>query len=309
MASTEKHPRKIIPFLWFDSQAEEAVNFYTTVFSQSKVHGLTHYEETGKEFHHKEPGTVMTVEFELEGQSFVAINGGPQFKFTPAVSFMVNCSTAEEVDTLWERLSEGGTALMPLDTYPFSKRYGWIQDKYGLSWQLILANPEGDWRPRFTPSLLFVGNNAGKAEEAMKHYLEVFNHSKPGHLERYGANQPPNKEGMIMYADFVLENEWFSIMDSALEHGFTFNEAISFQIMCKDQQEVDYYWEKLTANGGEESMCGWLKDRYGLSWQVVPVALPALMNSPDPEKAKKATEAMFKMKKIDINAIFKTLDI
>lgn len=299
----EKQTQKILPFLWFDDQAEEAVYFYTAVFAQSKVNGTTQYDETGKEFHGKKPGSVMTVDFELEGQRFVAINGGPQFKFNPSVSFIVNCATAKEVDALWEKLFEGGTALMPLDSYPFSKRYGWVQDKYGVSWQLILSDSGGDWRPRFTPSLMFVKHNAGKAESAIRHYLEIFHHSKMGHIEHYGTNHAPNKEDMVMYADFMLENEWFAAMDSALEHDFTFNEAISFQVMCKDQEEVDYYWDKLTADGGEESMCGWLKDRYGLSWQIVPTVLTELLNSADTEKAKRVAEALFQMRKIDSNIL------
>ncbi len=295
--------QKIIPFLWFDHEAEEAVYFYTAVFSQSKVRGTTQYEETGKEFHGQRPGSVMTVDFELEGQRFVALNGGPHFKFNPSVSFMVNCATAEEVEALWEKLYEGGTVLMPLDTYPFSLRYGWVQDKYGVSWQLIVGDAESDWRPRFTPSFLFVGSSAGKAESAIQYYLKTFQNAEMGYIEHYGPNHPPNKEDMVMYADFKLENEWFAAMDSALEHDFTFNEAISFQIMCKDEHEVDYYWNKLTADGGEERMCGWLKDRFGISWQVVPVALSDWLNNADADKAKKVAQAMFTMRKLDINAL------
>lgn len=306
MANQEE--QKIIPFLWFDHEAEKAVCFYTAVFPQSKVSGTTQYQETGKEFHGKQPGSVMTVDFELEGHRFVAINGGPQFKFTPSISFMVSCSSVDEVEALWGKLFEGGTVLMPLDTYPFSPRYGWVQDKYGVSWQLILSDSEGGPRSRFTPSLLFVGSSAGKAESAIQHYLSVFHHAEMGYIEHYGSNHPPNKEDMVMYADFMLEGQWFAAMDSALAHDFSFNEAISFQIMCKDQEEVDDYWYKLTANGGEESMCGWLKDRYGVSWQVVPVELPNLLNSADADKAKKVAEAMFTMRKLDINVLKQTAD-
>ncbi len=300
MANQEQ---KIIPFLWFDYEAEEAAYFYTAVFPQSKVRGTTQYQEAGKEFHGKEPGSVMTVDFELEGYRFVAINGGPQFKFTPSISFMVSCSSVEEVNSLWEKLYEGGTALMPLDTYPFSARYGWLQDKYGVSWQLIVRDQKSGFRPRFVPSLLFVGESAGSAESALQHYVEVFHNAKMGDIEHYGKNHPPNKEDMVMYADFMLEGQWFSAMDSSLEHDFTFSEALSFQVMCKDQAEIDYYWDKLTANGGEESMCGWLKDRYGISWQIVPVELHHLLNSADADKAKKVANNMFKMRKLDLNIL------
>ena len=138
-------------------------------------------------------------------------------------------------------MSDGGTVLMPIGQYPFSERSGWVQDKYGLSWQLILSNPEGDSRPPIVPCMLFVGENCGKAEEAINFYLSVFRNSKQGNLIRYSVGQEPDKEGTIMFADFMLENYWFAAMDSAREHNFTFNEAISFIVSCGGQEEIDYY--------------------------------------------------------------------
>ncbi len=115
--------QKIIPFLWFDNQAEEAANFYTSIFKNSKIVSINHYGEAGPQ----PKGTVMSVTFELEGQEFYALNGGPVFTFSPAISFFVNCETQEEVDELWEKLSAGGEKQGP----------GWIKDKYGLSWQVV----------------------------------------------------------------------------------------------------------------------------------------------------------------------------
>src|SRR5690606_14773667 len=146
----------------------------------------------------------------------------------------------------WEKLSEGGIALMPLDKYPFSERFGWIQDKYGLSWQLILTNPQGEERPFIIPSLLFVGEVCGRAEEAMDLYLSVFRNSRKGQVARHGAGPGPDKEGTILFCDFMLENEWFVAMDSAHSHQFAFNEAISFMVNCQTQEEIDYFWEKLS---------------------------------------------------------------
>jgi predicted 3-demethylubiquinone-9 3-methyltransferase (glyoxalase superfamily) len=154
--------QKIVPNLWFDTEAEEAAEFYISVFKDSRIVNVAHYTEVGP----GEPGTVMTVEFELDGQRFVGINGGPQFQF---------------------------------------------------------------------------------------------------------------------------------------------DEAVSFQISCEDQDEVDYYWERLT-EGGEESQCGWLKDRYGLSWQVVPTGMEEVFSDPDPERAKRAMEAMLKMRKLDIEALRSAAD-
>jgi predicted 3-demethylubiquinone-9 3-methyltransferase (glyoxalase superfamily) len=188
---------------------------------------------------------------------------------------------------------------MPLDKYPFSERYGWIRDQYGLSWQLILSNPAGGERPAIVPSLLFVGAVAGQAEEAVNFYLSVFRNSKRGIVARYGKGQEPDKDGTIMFSDFMLGDQWFAAMDSALEHEFAFNEAISFLVPCETQEEIDYYWEKLSAVP-EAEQCGWLKDQYGLSWQVWPTAMGEMMTKGTPEQIARVTEAFLPMKKFDI---------
>jgi predicted 3-demethylubiquinone-9 3-methyltransferase (glyoxalase superfamily) len=185
-----------------------------------------------------------------------------------------------------------------LDQGQISERYGWIQDKYGLSWQLILTNPAGQPRPWIIPTLLFVGERCGQAEEAGAFYRAVFKNSEAGMIARYGANQAPDKEGTLMFSDFRLENLWLAAMDSAGEHHFTFNEAISLIVSCDSQQQIDSYWEKLSAHP-EAEQCGWLKDRFGLSWQIVPAALDRLMHG-TPEQRARVTQAFLKMKKFDI---------
>lgn len=290
--------KKIIPHLWFDKQAEEAVNFYIGVFGNGKTGTVARYPEAGKEIHGMEPGTVMTMEFELLGCPFLALNGGPHFKFTPAISFMVHCDTKEQVDILWEKLIEGGTVLMPLDTYPFSERYGWLKDKYGLTWQLIYSNSMAV-EQKIVPSLMFAGVVAGKAEEAINFYTALFKDSAVGMIARYPADQAPDKEGTIMYADFILTGQKFAAMDSVRVHDFIFNEAVSLVVLCKDQAEIDYFWGKLSAVP-EAEQCGWLKDMYGVSWQIVPTGMAEIMNNPDKEKTNRAMAAMLQMKKIDI---------
>jgi predicted 3-demethylubiquinone-9 3-methyltransferase (glyoxalase superfamily) len=121
--------QKITPCLWFDDQAEEAVEFYTAIFRNSKIVKVARYGEAGREVHGKPAGTVMVVAFELDGQAFTALNGGPMFKFNEAISFQVNCETQEEVDYYWEKLSEGGDET--------AQQCGWLKDKYGASWQVI----------------------------------------------------------------------------------------------------------------------------------------------------------------------------
>jgi predicted 3-demethylubiquinone-9 3-methyltransferase (glyoxalase superfamily) len=284
--------QKITSHLWFDKEAKEAAEFYTSLFPDSKVTNITTLHDTPS-------GDCDIVSFELWGMKFMAISGGPLFKFNPSISFIVGCETVEEVNRFWEKLSENGTALMPLDAYPFSERYGWIQDKYGLSWQLIFTKPEGDERPRIVPSLLFVGDKAGKAEEAINFYLSVFNDSKMGAVARYGPDQEPDKEGTIMFADFMLEGLWLAAMDSAHGHAFTFNEAISFIVSCDTQEEIDYYWEKLMAVP-EAEQCGWLKDKYGISWQIAPTALDDMLSKGTREQIDRVTQAFLPMKKFDI---------
>jgi predicted 3-demethylubiquinone-9 3-methyltransferase (glyoxalase superfamily) len=125
MAST----KPITPCLWFDTQAEEAARFYTSIFKNSRIGAISRYDEAGHETHGRPAGSVMTVEFELNGQKFTALNGGPHFKFNEAISFQIFCDSQEEVDSYWNKLSQGGD--------PKAQQCGWVKDKYGLSWQVI----------------------------------------------------------------------------------------------------------------------------------------------------------------------------
>jgi len=296
--------QKITPNLWFDRQAEEAGKFYVSAFKNSRVGKIMRASKAGFEIHGLPEGTVMTIEFEIEGQKFIAINGGPLFKFTPAVSFLVACNTMKEVDALWKKLSEGGVSLMELGEYPFSEKYGWTQDRYGLSWQVMFMG-DRKIKQKITPTFMFVGEQCGKAEAAINFYTSVFNNAKIGDIDRYGKGEEPDKEGTIKHAAFTLENQEFAAMDSALKHDFTFNEAISFMVECETQEEIDYFWRKLTADGGQESVCGWLKDKFGVSWQVSPTVLGEMLRDPDKEKVERVTNAFLKMKKFDIGELKK----
>jgi predicted 3-demethylubiquinone-9 3-methyltransferase (glyoxalase superfamily) len=292
------HVQKIVPHFWFDKGAKEAAEFYCSFFPDSKVTSVTTLHDTPS-------GDVDTVSFELWGQKFMGIGAGPLFKFNPSISFFVNFDPSreenarEKLDAMWQKLSEGGNALMPLDKYPFSEWYGWIEDKYGISWQLILTDPDGDPRPPIVPSLMFVGDVCGKAEEAINFYLSVFKNSKKGIIARYPKGMEPDQEGTLMFSDFILENQWFAAMDGAHEHKFSFNEAISLMVYCDTQEEIDGYWEKLSAVP-EAEQCGWLKDRYGVSWQIVPTAMDEMMSQGTPEQMRRVTEAFLAMKKFDL---------
>jgi predicted 3-demethylubiquinone-9 3-methyltransferase (glyoxalase superfamily) len=287
--------QKIVPHLWFDHQAEEATNFYTSLFKQSTIMNTSHYGEAAPDS--SEKGQVMSVTFQLEGQTFIALNGGPHFAFTPAISFFVNCDSPEEVDSYWANLSEGGTALMELGTYPFSERFGWIQDQFGISWQVNLGHRD----QRITPSLMFVGKQHGKAEQAMSDYISLFDNSAIDQIERYG-HDAGEMSGTVQHAQFHLASQKFKAMDSGLDHAFTFNEAISLFVNCETQEEVDTLWDKLSG-GGVVQQCGWLKDQYGVSWQIIPTILGELLQDPDPVKSQNVMQAMLQMKKLDIVAL------
>ena len=291
---------KIAPHLWFDKEAKEATEFYCSLFPNSKITNITTITDTPS-------GDCDIVSFELAGHPYMAISAGPLFRFNPSVSFMVNFDPSKDPDaekhlnTVWEKLSEGGTSLMPLGEYSFSKRYGWLNDKYGLSWQLILSDPGGEERPFIVPSLLFTENVWGKAEEAVEFYTSVFKNAKQGGIYKYPAGMEPDKEGTVMFSDFMIENQWFAAMDSAREHGYAFNEAVSFMINCDTQDEIDYYWKKLSAFP-ESEQCGWCKDKYGLSWQVSPAVMAEMMKGTH-EQIDRVTQAFLQMKKFDIEEL------
>jgi predicted 3-demethylubiquinone-9 3-methyltransferase (glyoxalase superfamily) len=296
----------IVPHLWYDKEAKEAAELYTSIFPDSKVTNVTTIYDTPS-------GDVEQVSFELCGQEFMAIGAGPYFKLNPSVSFTVKFNEArdnrasERINDVWNKLSDGGAALMPLDTYPFSEKYGWLQDKYGLSWQLMLINSESDDRPMITSSLLFVGDQCGNAEEAMNFYLSVFRNAKPGSIARYPGGMEPDKEGTIMFSDFRLEEMWFTAMDSAHQHDFSFNEAVSFMVKCDTQEEIDYLWETLSANPKSEQ-CGWLKDKFGVSWQIVPAILDDMMTNGTQEQIARVNKAILPMKKLTITELKKAYD-
>jgi len=245
------------------------------------------------------------VTIKLFDQEFSLISAGPFFKLNPSVSFLVACKTKDEVGALWERLSTGGEVLMELGEYPFSEKYGWIQDRYGVSWQLLLINSKV--KQKITPTLMYVGDNCGKAEEAINFYKSIFHNSKLCDILRYGINEDPDKEGTIKHATFILEDQEFAAMDSAHEHKFTFNEAISFMVHCNKQSEIDYYWEKLSTDPAAEQ-CGWLKDKYGFSWQIVPTIMEEMISGQDENKIARVTEAFLKMKKFNISELKKAYE-
>lgn len=289
--------RPIIPCLWFDDRGSEAAEFYSSLFPESEILSTTHYGKEGFEVHGRPEGSVMTVSFRLAGREFLALNGGPHFEFTPAVSFFVTCESEAEVDALWAALGDGGETLMVLDSYDWSERYGWLNDRFGLSWQVALGGP-GTAGQTITPSLTFTGAQCGRAEAAIRRYVSAFENARIDRIQRTDPSVDA-PDALVAHARFNLAGHEFMAMDSAAAHDFTFNEAVSFQVMCDGQAEIDHFWDGL-GEGGEPGRCGWLKDEFGVSWQIVPTALPRLLGGSDAQKAARVTNAFLKMKKFDI---------
>jgi len=259
----------IIPCLWFDGKAKAAAAFYGTIFPNSKL--LSH--------------NPMVTRWELFGQEFMGIDGGPMFKPNPSISFFVNCESKEEAESYWDKLSPEANILMAFGKYPWSELYGFLQDQFGISWQVLVVNPTQNLnKQKIVPSMMFVGDNFGKASEAIKFYTSVFKHSSE-----------------LDPAQFLLDGNGFKAIDSPGNHAFTFNEGISFVVNCHTQEQIDYYWNTFTKDGGKESRCGWCKDKFGVSWQIVPSMLGQLMN--DPARRQKVMEAFMKMNKFDIQTL------
>jgi predicted 3-demethylubiquinone-9 3-methyltransferase (glyoxalase superfamily) len=286
---------KIVTHLWYDKEAREAAEFYVATFGNgSKITSTSKLNNTPS-------GSVDIVTFEVFGREFQAISAGPYFKFNPSVSFHIVCNSKEQVDSLWKKLSDGGEVLMELGEYPFSERFAWVQDKYGLSWQLIYTAGNNVKR-KITPAIMFVGNVNGKAEEAVNFWTSVIHNSKVDSIQHYGKGEEPDKEGSLKFGYFTLLGQEFGAMDSAYEHKFAFSEAISFIVSCDTQAEIDYYWKQLSAVP-EAEQCGWLKDKFGLSWQIVPTIMGEMMMKGSKEQIGRVTEAFLQMKKFDIESL------
>jgi predicted 3-demethylubiquinone-9 3-methyltransferase (glyoxalase superfamily) len=291
--------QKITPHLWYDKEVEEAAEFYVSVFPASRIKSKVIVRNTPSD-------SVDIVNFELMGLEFQAIGAGPLFKFNPSISFFVICTEKEEVDRMWNSLSQGGQVLMELGEYPFSERFGWLQDRYGLSWQLIYSG-EPQARPMISPFVMFVGEVCGRAEEAINFWISVVRDGNINNIMHYGKGEEPDKEGNVKLASFSLFGQEFRALDSAYEHQFQFNEAISFIVNCETQKEIDYFWRALSADPDAEA-CGWLKDKFGVSWQIVPTGLEEMMSGDDLQKIDRMTQALLAMKKLDIAKLREAYD-
>lgn len=297
--------QRIVPHIWFDNQAEEATEFYSNVFDDCRVLRVSHYPNVGQETHGQEAGAVMNVEFEISGFTFLCINAGPVFTTNPSISFFLNFDPSvfddarASLDRHWEVLSDGGLALMELGEYPFSSHYGWVQDRFGVSWQLMLTDPAGEPRPFVVPELMYSGDNVNRAREAIDLYTSMFDNSQVGNLMTYPEPTGEVAAGGLAFGDFQLDGVWFAAMDSPVRHNFDFNEGISLLVNCETQEVIDHFWQMSAVPEAEQ--CGWIKDRFGVSWQIAPADVMEWMGSGDKERNERNFAAMMQMKKIDLS--------
>ncbi|CEA02334.1 3-demethylubiquinone-9 3-methyltransferase [Jeotgalicoccus saudimassiliensis] len=288
--------QKIVPHLWFDKKAVEAAQWYTSIFPNSEIIRKDTFKDTPS-------GQATQVVFKLMGYEFMALSAGPYATKNPSISFIVqvNRNNAELVDKLYKKLKQDGKVLMPLDKYPFNDKYAWVEDKYGTSWQLWLRDHRSN-KNNIVPSLMFANDNKGKAKEATELYVDTFKKSEHLASLNYPPGMEPDTEDMIMHGEARLFNKRFSFNDSGHKHDFDFSEGVSLLVKCDNQKEIDKYWEKLSAVPEAEE-CGWLKDKFGVSWQIVPKVMDEMLEEGTPEQIARVTQAFLKMKKFDIETL------
>ncbi len=255
--------QKITPHLWLDQEAKAAALFYTSIFENTHFVGSTTIKDTPS-------GEIEIAVFELEGLRFYAMSTEAEapFKLNASLSITVACTTEKEIDELWEALSQNGNIMMPLQAYPFAQKYGWVADRYGLSWQLMLQENVVP-KQKMTISFLFAGDGCGRAEEAARFYTNLFPQAKILTTSYYSEGEAKSPQARVNYLSFTLEGQAFTAMDHGYGGEETFNEAFSILVHCKDQKEIDDLWRRLSADPENEA-CGWLKDRFGVSWQLMP---------------------------------------
>lgn len=271
----------IYPCLTLKGKSAGAADFYIQTFGEGKI---------------VQTSPVVTL-IELSGQKFMLLDDGPPSSPNASISFMVISETADETEQYWHKLIDGGKAFMPLDSYDWSPKYGWVQDKYGVSWQLYTGR-KSDTPQKFCPTLMFTGTKAGKTKEAIHFYTNLFPQSAVNGVMEYNEGDG-DTVGFVKHAQFKIRGFIVMAMDSSAAHDFSFNDAISLVVNCDTQAEIDLYWDQLCANGGQEVACGWLTDKYGISWQIVPKILGKLMS--DPARGQRVMNALMKMKKLIIS--------
>lgn len=276
---------KFAPCLWVDNQVEEMTELYTKVFENGKPLKTLYFLEDA----HGKIGDILTQSVQLANQEFILLNGGPEFKATASISYMVTCTSETQLQVLWQELSEGGKLLMNLAIYPGVGQFGWLEDRFGISWQFSLDQSSSS--QKITPCFMFSGEQYGNASRALAEWIEVFQSGEI--LEHYS-----NEDSTTKLAKFTLHQQEFMAMDSAVDHDFTFSLANSFYVYCENQKEIDRLWTAITSKG-TEMPCGWMGDRFGVAWQTVTRDMDTMLDRKNLTKALAVTQAVYGMMKIE----------
>lgn len=284
----------LIPAFWCDGTLAAQARAYAALFPGALIDG----QEAAAWV--PAPGALAAL-LTLGGCAVQLIDGGPMFRPTPALSLFVQCGTEGEVRALWEGLAEGGAVLMPLGAWPWAPLYGWVQDRWGVSWQVNLG-PLAEVGRAITPYLTFTGPAAGRVRAALELYARAFPDLRVDGIHEHDGSGP-DPAGTVMHAQVRLRGGTLMLSDSAHPHGWGFTPGGSLAVICPDQAQVDRLWDLLIAEGGQPSRCGWLTDPFGLSWQIVPQVLHDIMATGTPDQKARAVAAFLPMGKLDGPAI------
>lgn len=283
----------IIPHLWYDTEAKEAVAFYVDLFG-GKLDWTYTITDTPS-------GDSDLIQFQLGDMTLAAISAGPYFKLNESMSLMVNVANKDEVARLYQALSEGGRILMPLGEYPFSPYYVWLEDRFGLSWQLSYA-PDLDKPYQFDICLLFSQEQVGLAQPMLDYYKDKLPQASVGQVSYYGEGEAAVEAAKLNYAELLVGGQKLIVMDHGYGGEASFNEAFSFMVYVDSQDELNFYYDLLSAVP-EAEMCGWVKDQFGISWQIVPRILMEAYDTANPETVKAVNDAVLQMRRLDFDQI------
>lgn len=268
----------IYPCIWVEKPPKEVFDFYQSVFDNSGID--QDYE--------------MVVYGRLENSAFMILGGNNNYRPNSSISFMVMSKDKEKTDRYYQALIKGGSALMPLDSYEWSSHYGWVIDKYGISWQLYTEDDHADEKSTgsIVPTLMFANEQQGRCREALEHYRQIFPSMRIDGILDYPSGE---FAGQVMHTQFKIQDFTLMAMDSGVPQTFSFNDTISLTLLCKDQGGVDYYWDRLLKEGNA-IQCGWLVDKFGIRWQVVPDGMDKLLfEHPQGEENMKRMMGMIKL--------------
>lgn len=279
--------RPIMPAFWCTGTMAEQARAYAALFPGATIDG----QDPGA-WAPGAPGATLA----LDGCAVQLIDGGPMYAPTPAISLFVQRPDEGGVRALWDGLAEGGAVLMPLDAWPWARLFGWVQDRWGVTWQVNLG-PLDEVGQAVLPYLTFAGPAAGRVRAALDLYARAFPDLRVDGIHDHDGSGP-DPAGTVMHAQVRLRGGTMMLSESAQGHDWGFTPGTSLSVACEDQAQVDRLWD-LFLEGGKPQRCGWLTDAFGVSWQIVPQVLADIMARGTPDQKARAVAAFLPMEKLD----------